>query len=63
LFYVIEGQFWLETESGITNVNEGELIIVPKGTRHRPIVKDRSRFLLIEADGTLTKENTGGTYG
>jgi mannose-6-phosphate isomerase-like protein (cupin superfamily) len=62
LFYVIEGGFGLETEDGLTRVNEGELIIVPKGVLHRPVVTSLSRFLMIELDGTLNKENSGDLY-
>jgi mannose-6-phosphate isomerase-like protein (cupin superfamily) len=62
LFYVIEGSFHLETDEGLTEVNEGEFIIVPKGIRHRPVVKSLSRFLMIELEGTLNKENSGDLY-
>ncbi|PKM62526.1 MAG: cupin [Firmicutes bacterium HGW-Firmicutes-21] len=62
LFYVIEGSFNLETENGLTQVDEGELIIVPKGVLHRPVVKSLSRFLMIELEGTLNKENSGDLY-
>ena len=62
LFYVIEGSFHLETEEGLTKVNAGELIIVPKGTKHRPVVTDLSKFLLIELAGTLNKANSGDFY-
>jgi mannose-6-phosphate isomerase-like protein (cupin superfamily) len=43
-------------------VNAGEFVIVPKGTRHRPVVKTLAKFLLIELDGTLNKENSGDLY-
>jgi len=62
LFYVIEGSFQLETEEGLLRVNEGEFVIVPKGTRHRPVVKELSKFLMIELEGTLNKENSGDLY-
>ncbi|MFL0269374.1 cupin domain-containing protein [Clostridium sp. WILCCON 0202] len=62
LFYVIEGSFHLETDEGLIKVNEGEFIIVPKGIRHRPVVKSLTRFLMIELDGTLNKENSGDLY-
>ncbi len=62
LFYVIEGGFQLETDEGLTRVNAGELIIVPKGKRHRPVVRELSRFLMIELEGTLNKENSGDKY-
>ena len=62
LFYVIEGGFHLETEEGRIPVQAGELIIVPKGTRHRPVVTALTRFLMIETEGTLNKENSGDAY-
>lgn len=62
LFYVIEGSFQLETKDGLTRVDEGEYIIVPKGVLHRPVVKSLTRFLMMELEGTLNKENSGDLY-
>jgi len=62
LFYVIEGGFDLETEDGLTRVEAGEFVIVPKGVKHRPVVKALTRFLMIELEGTLNKENSGDLY-
>lgn len=62
LFYVIEGSFHLETDEGLIEINECEFIIVPKGVRHRPVVKSLTKFLMIELDGTLNKENSGDLY-
>ena len=62
MFYCIEGEFDIEFEDGMTHLCEGDLLIVPKGVLHRPICKAPVKCLLIEIDGTLTKENTGGTY-
>ncbi|MBE6906818.1 MAG: cupin domain-containing protein [Ruminococcaceae bacterium] len=62
LFYVIEGSFHLETEKKKINVNTGEFIIVPKGVKHRPVVKELTKFLMIELAGTLNKENSGDLY-
>jgi quercetin dioxygenase-like cupin family protein len=59
---VIEGSFHLETDEGLTEVSQGELIIVPKGTRHRPVVKALAKFMMIELEGTLNKENSGDLY-
>lgn len=62
LFYVIEGNFKLETSEGFTEVSEGEFIIVPRKTIHRPVVNDLTKFLMIELEGTLNKENSGDLY-
>ena len=62
LFYCIEGEFDIEFEDGITHLFEGDFIIVPKGVSHRPVCKELVKCLLIEIDGTLKRENTGGTF-
>ncbi len=62
LFYCIEGEFDIELDTGLIHINEGEFIIIPKGTRHRPVCKKLVKCLLIEMEGTLDKSNTGGTY-
>lgn len=62
MFYVIEGEFDIEFEDGLTHLCEGDFIIIPKGTKHRPVCKTLVKCLLMEVEGTLNKENTGGTY-
>ena len=63
LFYCIEGEFDIETDDGLVHLCAGDVIIIPRGTRHRPVCKGLVKCLLIEVEGTLNKENTGGTYG
>jgi len=63
LFYVIEGAFEIEFEDSLTALEQGDLIIVPRGVRHRPVCKSLVKCLLIELAGTLNAKNTGGTYG
>jgi len=63
MFYCIEGEFDIEFSDGMIHLCEGDFIIIPKGTSHRPVCKRLVKCLLIEVEGTLTKENTGGTYG
>ena len=62
MFYCIEGEFDIEFDDGFTHLVAGDFIIVPKGTRHRPVCKSLVKCLLIELEGTLDKSNTGGTY-
>ena len=62
MFYCIEGEFDIEFEDGPTHLCEGDLIIIPKGTPHRPVCKGLVKCLLIETEGTLNKDNTGGTF-
>lgn len=62
MFYCIEGEFDIEFNDGMAHLCQGDFIIIPKGISHRPVCKELVKCLLIEMDGTLTKENTGGTY-
>ncbi len=59
LFYVIEGTFDIELDDKTIPMQQGDMVIIPKGTRHRPVCKSLVKCLLIELDGTLNKENTG----
>ncbi len=58
VFLVVEGEMKLEFEDRIVPLKAGELCIVPKGVRHRPIVETAVTNLLIEQAGTLTTDNT-----
>jgi mannose-6-phosphate isomerase-like protein (cupin superfamily) len=52
----------LEFRDKIVHLNTGEMCVVPKGIEHRPVCETEVTAMLIEIDGTLTPENTGGTY-
>lgn len=60
VFFVIEGKMKIEFREKTVELKSGEICIVPKGIEHRPIVETDVTGLLIEPDGTLTSENTGG---
>ena len=62
MFYCIEGEFDIEFPDCMTHLVEGDFIIIPKGTLHRPICKALVKCLLIEIEGTLNENNTGGAY-
>jgi mannose-6-phosphate isomerase-like protein (cupin superfamily) len=56
LFLVIRGSFFMEFRDRQIEVSEGEFLIVPKGTDHRPNAPQEVEVLLFEPAGTL---NTG----
>lgn len=62
VFFIVEGHMKLEFREKTVKLKAGELCVVPKGVEHRPICTDEVTCLLIEQEGTLTPENTGGTY-
>ena len=62
VFYILEGNMKLEFRDRIVQLNEGEMCVVPKGVEHRPVCDSLVTAMLIEVEGTLTPDNTGGTY-
>lgn len=62
VFMIISGTMQLEFRDKIETLKQGDMIVVPKGVAHRPVCTSEVVCLLIEQTGTLTPENTGGTY-
>ena len=58
LFLVLEGVLLMEFEDQTIELHPGELIIVPKGTPHRPRAPQEVKVVLFEPRTTL---NTGDT--
>jgi mannose-6-phosphate isomerase-like protein (cupin superfamily) len=56
LFMVIKGGFTMEFRDGNVEVNEGEILIVPKGVEHRPVAEKEVWIMLFEPAST---RNTG----
>jgi mannose-6-phosphate isomerase-like protein (cupin superfamily) len=62
VFFIIDGEMQLEFRDKVVDLKAGEMCVVPKGVEHRPICTTEVICMLIEKEGTLTPENTGGTY-
>jgi mannose-6-phosphate isomerase-like protein (cupin superfamily) len=62
VFYVVEGEMKLEFRSKIVDLRTGDLCVVPRGVEHRPVCESEVSVMLIEMEGTLRPENTGGTH-
>lgn len=57
LFLVIEGELEMEFRGHTEVLSQGDLIVVPKGTEHRPCArKGEVKLLVMDAQGT---PNTG----
>jgi mannose-6-phosphate isomerase-like protein (cupin superfamily) len=56
LFYVVKGSFDMHFRNKIVTIQEGEFIIVPHGTEHRPVAEQEVEIMLFEPATTL---NTG----
>jgi len=56
LFLVVKGRFRMEFRDRQVWLEEGEMIIVPRGVEHRPVADEETHVLLFEPATTL---NTG----
>ena len=56
VFIVLEGQIFIEFENETIEINEGEMIVVPKGLKHKPYAKKEAKIMLVEPSGVV---NTG----
>jgi mannose-6-phosphate isomerase-like protein (cupin superfamily) len=56
MFLVVRGSFRMELRDRSVDVGEGEFIVVPRGTEHRPVAEREVSVLLFEPATTL---NTG----
>src|ERR1700694_1229503 len=59
MFLVVRGRFRMELRDRTIELNEGELLIVPRGVEHRPKADDEVAVLLFEPAGTF---NTGNVH-
>ena len=56
VFIVISGVIWIEFKDETIQINAGEMIVVPKGTKHRPYATEEAQIMLVEPKGVV---NTG----
>lgn len=56
LFFVIRGQLRIDFRDHQVLLNPGEMIVVPRGTEHRPHAESEVEVMLFEPSSTL---NTG----
>jgi mannose-6-phosphate isomerase-like protein (cupin superfamily) len=60
LFLVVKGRFRMEFRDRQVWLEEGDLIVVPRKTEHRPVAEEEAHVLLFEPASTL---NTGNIRG
>ena len=56
VFIVIEGSMSIELSNTTVNLNQGEMLVVPRGELHRPFAAAECKVLLVEPRGVV---NTG----
>ncbi len=64
MFLVIKGTLDIEFRNGTVCLNEGEMLVIPKGIEHKPVAKEECSVMLIEPAGTInTGDNSDGSIG
>ncbi len=56
MFLVVKGWFNMEFRDKVVRLEEGEMIIVPRGVEHRPVAEEEASIMLFEPSSTV---NTG----
>ncbi len=60
VFLVLKGSMSIELSDHTVKLNEGEMFVVPKGTKHRPYAKEECHVLLVEPRGVVNTGDSGG---
>jgi mannose-6-phosphate isomerase-like protein (cupin superfamily) len=68
LFVVLQGELTLELRDGKVTLGPGELVVIPKGTEHRPVAPEEVHLMLIEPKvtrhtGNVETDRTVHEYG
>lgn len=56
LFLVLAGELGIEFRDGVRRLKAGEMLVVPRGTEHRPFAEEEAHIMLIDREG---EPNTG----
>ena len=60
VFIVLDGQIFIEFENETIEINEGEMLVVPAGIKHKPFAEREAKIMLVEPSGVV---NTGDNKG
>lgn len=56
LFLVLKGRLTIRLSDGDVTLEEGELLVIPRGVEHEPYAEEETQLLIMERAGT---PNTG----
>ena len=56
LFYVFKGSLEIHTREKVFTLDEGDLLVVPRGVEHMPVAKAECEVMMVEKNTTV---NTG----
>ena len=59
-FLVLDGAMAIDFRDGRIELKAGEMIVVPKGTEHKPFAESECRAMVIEPAGVINTGDDGG---
>jgi mannose-6-phosphate isomerase-like protein (cupin superfamily) len=67
MFLVLHGELTIEFRDGEVRLGPGEMVVIPKGTEHRPVAPEEVHLMLIEPKvtrhtGDVVSERTVHQY-
>jgi len=60
VFIVIEGEMGIEFEDRIVKLRTGQMLVVPRGVKHKPFAENECKVMLIEPKGVINTGDAGG---
>ena len=60
LFLVVRGSLRMELRDGDVVLEEGEMLVVPRGVEHRPVADEEVWLLMFEPKSTVNTGSAGG---
>ncbi len=60
LFFIVKGRLRMELRDGDVTLEEGEMLVVPRGVEHRPVAEEEVWLMMFEPASTV---NTGSASG
>ena len=59
VFIVLEGKMNIEFDNETVEINTGEMIVVPRGEKHRPFAQEECKIMLVEPTGVVNTGDAG----
>jgi mannose-6-phosphate isomerase-like protein (cupin superfamily) len=60
VFICIQGSFSIELREKILDLQEGDMVVIPRDVDHRPVCPEECCVMLIEPKGTVNTGTAGG---
>ena len=60
MFLVLSGSMTMCLEDGDKTLQEGEMIVIPKGVRHKPVAEKECTIMLFEPKSVVNTGDQGG---